>query len=70
MRNIKRVLPFLSVLVLCPVFCAAQTPAKDTSASISGRVTVGGKGVAGITVVAAASSSLFDNKTVAKTTDR
>ena len=67
MRNINRVLPFLSLLVLCPVFCAAQTPARDTSASISGRVTVRGKGVAGITVVAAMSRSLFDNKTVAKT---
>lgn len=68
MRSINRVLPFLSVLVLCPVFCAAQTPARDTSASISGRVTVGGKGVAGITVVVAAtSSSYFGNKPVAKT---
>lgn len=68
MRNINRVLPFLSVLVLCPVFCAAQTPARDSSASISGRITVGGKGAAGITVVAATSGSLFGNKTVAKAT--
>ena len=67
MRIINRVLPFLTLIVLWPVFCTAQTPAKDTSASISGRVTVGGKGVAGITVVAAMSRSLFGNKTVAKT---
>jgi Carboxypeptidase regulatory-like domain len=67
MRNTNRVLPLLSLLVLCPVFCTAQTPARDSSASISGRVTVGGKGAAGITVVAAMRSSVFDNKTVAKT---
>lgn len=66
MRNVNRFLPFLSVFVLCPVFCAAQTPARDTSASISGRVTLSGKGVAGITVVAAMSRSPFGNKAVAK----
>jgi len=68
MRNIKRLLFILSVLSLCPMFCLAQTPAKDSSASISGRVTVGGKAAPGITVVATASNSFFDNKTVAKTT--
>src|SRR6267378_1203849 len=68
MRSINRILPFLTLIVLCPVFCTAQTPARDTSASISGRVTVGGKAAAGITVVAAVSNSFFDNKTVRKTT--
>ncbi len=67
MRNIKRVLPVLTFLVLCPIFCTAQAPAKVMSASISGRVTIGGKGAAGVTVVATVSNSFFDNKTVAKT---
>ena len=67
MRYITRLLPLLSLFVLCSVLCAAQTPAKDSSASISGRVTVSGKAAAGITVVATMSSSFFDNKTVAKT---
>lgn len=69
MRHINRVLPLFTFLVLFPVFStAAQTVPKDSSASISGRVTVGGKTVAGITVVASLSNSFFDNKTVAKTT--
>jgi protocatechuate 3,4-dioxygenase beta subunit len=38
------------------------------TASISGRVTIDGKGVGGITVVATTSSSPLDNRTVAKTT--
>jgi len=68
MRIINRVLPFLTLIVLCSVFCAAQTPAKDTSASISGRVTVGGKAAAGVTITASTSTSFFDTRTVAKTT--
>jgi protocatechuate 3,4-dioxygenase beta subunit len=58
---------FLAVLSLCSVVCSAQAPAKDTSASIAGRVTISGKAVAGVTVVATVSNSFFDNKTVAKT---
>jgi len=68
MRSINRVLPFLILLLSYPVICLAQTPARDKSASISGRVTIGGKGAAGITVVAAVNRSAFDVKTVAKTT--
>jgi len=68
MRNTKPLLFVLAALYLCPVYCLAQTPAKDSSASISGRVTVGGKAAAGITVVATVSKSFFDNKTVTKTT--
>lgn len=63
----NRVLQFLAVLSLCAMICTAQTPAKDTSASISGRVTIGGKAAAGVTIVATVSNSFFDNKTVAKT---
>src|SRR6185436_13336625 len=67
MRSMNRVSQFLAMLSLCAVLCAAQAPAKDTSASISGRVTMGGKAAAGVTVVATVSNSFFDNKTVAKT---
>jgi protocatechuate 3,4-dioxygenase beta subunit len=68
MRTIKRLLRILSVVCLCAAFCGAQGPAKDTSASISGRVTIGGKAAAGVTIVATVSHSYFDNKTVAKAT--
>lgn len=63
-----RSLSLFSALLLCAVFCVAQTPAKESSASVSGRVTMGAKGAPGTTVVATLSSSFFDNKTVAKTT--
>lgn len=68
MRVPHRVLSLLSLVLLCAAFCAAQTPAKESSASVSGHVTVGAKAAAGITVVATMSSSFFDNKTIAKTT--
>jgi protocatechuate 3,4-dioxygenase beta subunit len=45
-----------------------QTPVKEGTASVSGRVTIGGKAAPGITVVASLSTSFFDNKTVAKAT--
>lgn len=61
------VLGTLSVLFACSV-CLAQTPAPAIStAAVSGRVTIGGKGAPGITVVVVYSSP-FENKTVAKTT--
>jgi hypothetical protein len=63
----SRSAPVFVVLVMWVACCLAQTPAREPSASISGRVTVGGKGAAGITVVAAMRSSVFDDKTVAKT---
>lgn len=58
----------LLVLVLSPLGGSAQTPGKAPTASISGRITIGGKGVGGITVAATTSSSPLDNRTVAKTT--
>ena len=67
----KRSLLLTSSLLLLVVFSvsgSAQTPGKAPTATISGRVTVDGKGVAGITVVATTSSSPLDNRTVAKTT--
>lgn len=59
----------LLLLVLLYAFGAsAQTPGKASTASISGRVTIDGKGAPGITVAATTSSSPLDNRTVAKTT--
>lgn len=66
MSMAHRLLLLLSVLLLSSLACLAQTPPKDSSASISGRITVGGKGVAGITIALTSSSSMFDNRTVAK----
>jgi protocatechuate 3,4-dioxygenase beta subunit len=68
MRNIKFLLLILAGLSLHTIFCSAQTPAKEPSASISGRVTAGGKAAVGVTVVATISNSFFDNKTIGKTT--
>ena len=69
-RAKKRSLLLTSPLVLLVFysFGSAQTTSKAPTASISGRVTIDGKGVAGITVAATTSSSPLDNRTVAKTT--
>jgi len=56
------------LLVLYSFGGNAQTPSKAPTASISGRVTIDGEGVAGITVAAATSSSPLDRRTVAKAT--
>ena len=56
------------LLVLCSFTGSAQTPSKAPTASISGRVTIDGKGAADITVVATTSGSPLDHRTVAKTT--
>jgi protocatechuate 3,4-dioxygenase beta subunit len=55
----------LSLIFICST-CIAQNPAADSTASVSGRVTLGGKGAAGITVVARVTDSPFENRTVAK----
>lgn len=68
MRIPHRVLLFLTVVVLCSALCVAQTPAKEPTASVSGHVTMGGKGAPGVTLVATFNPSFFMNKTVAKTT--
>jgi hypothetical protein len=57
----------LSLLFVCSL-CVAQTPGPNSSASISGRVTIRGKSAAGITVTATLNISPMDNRTVAKTT--
>lgn len=70
-RAKKRSLLLTSTLLLLVLYSfggSAQTPSKAPTASISGRVTIDGKGVAGITVAATTSSSPLDNRTVAKTT--
>jgi hypothetical protein len=51
-------------LVVLYSFGGTQTASKDPTASISGRVTIDGKGVAGITVAAMTSSSPLDDRTV------
>ena len=58
----------LLLLVLYSLVASAQTPTKAPTASISGRVTIDGKGVAGVTVAATTTSSPLDNRTVAKAT--
>jgi protocatechuate 3,4-dioxygenase beta subunit len=67
MRIPLRVLALLVPVILSAAFCLAQTPAKEP-ASVSGHVTIAGKSAAGVTVVATASSTFFDAKTVAKAT--
>jgi len=67
-RAKKRSLLCLCLLVLYSFSGSAQTPSKAPTASISGRVTVDGEGVGGITVAASTSGSPLDNRTVAKTT--
>lgn len=67
MRIPLRVLALLGAVILSAAFCLAQTPPKEP-ASVSGHVTIAGKSAAGITVVATASSTFFDAKTVSKTT--
>ena len=69
-REKKRSLLLTSTLLLLVFYSVggnAQTPSKAPSASISGRVTIDGKGVAGITVTATASSSSWERRTTAKT---
>jgi hypothetical protein len=56
------------VLFATPAICLAQEPAKESTASIAGHVTLSGKAAAGVTVVGTLRNSFFDNKTVAKTT--
>src|SRR3989441_10564709 len=60
------VVGLLSVVFACSL-CIAQTPPANSTASVSGRVTIGGKAAAGITVVAEVTDSPSDNRTVAKT---
>ena len=68
-RAKKRSLLLTSTLLVLYSFSgSAQTPSKAPTASISGRVTIDGKSVAGITVAATTSSSPLDNRTVAKAT--
>jgi protocatechuate 3,4-dioxygenase beta subunit len=67
-RAKKRSLLLTSILLICSFGGSAQTPTKAPTATISGRITIDGKGVAGITVAATTSTSPLDNRTVAKTT--
>ena len=75
MRNTRRSLALLSLTFILSVGCLAQSPqtpqpqpVKNPSASVSGRVTIGGKPAAGITITASTSNSFLDTRTVAKVT--
>jgi protocatechuate 3,4-dioxygenase beta subunit len=70
MRNIPRGLALLSLTLILSAVCMGQAPQptpKDTSASISGRVTIGGKPAGGITITASISTSFMDARIAAKT---
>lgn len=70
-RAKRRSLLLTSTLLLLVFYSSggsAQTPGKAPSANISGRVTIDGKGAAGVTVAAMTSGSVLNNRTVAKTT--
>ncbi len=71
MKYVPRRLALLVFFFACPAVAFAQSSQpspKDTSASVSGRVTIGGKPAAGISVVASSSTSFLDTKTVGRTT--
>jgi protocatechuate 3,4-dioxygenase beta subunit len=68
MKTLQRIASLLILALLLAVVGMAQSSSKETTASVSGRVTIGGKGAPGITVVATLNTSFLDNKTVAKTT--
>ena len=65
-----RILAFVFVIIsLLSIPTIAQTPAQEPRGSISGRVTIGGKGFAGINVTArSGGESPLDNRTVARST--
>ncbi len=56
MRIRQRALALLSLIIFSSAFCLAQSPAKEPSASVSGRVTIAGKAASGIIVVATVSN--------------
>lgn len=71
MRTAYLILALAGAIFLASFNCLAQAPppaVKDTSASVSGRVTVGGKAAAGITITASMSPSMFETRMVAKAT--
>lgn len=64
--RIPHCLRLLALIVSSATVSFGQAPVKESTGSISGNVTMGGKPAAGITVVATLNLSFFDNKTVAK----
>jgi len=71
MKYVPRHLAVLVLILTFATIAFAQSPQptpKDTSASVSGRVTIGGKPAAGISVVASSSTSFLDSKIVGRTT--
>lgn len=76
MRNTRRSFVLLSLTLVFAFGCLAQSPQapqpqptpKDTSASVSGRVTIAGKPAPGITITGSTTASFIDTRTVAKAT--
>lgn len=71
MKYVPRRLALLFLIFAFATVPFAQTPQptpKDTSASVSGRVTIGGKPAAGITIAASSTTNFLDTKTVARAT--
>ena len=66
LRKFQIVILIISLSLCCSGVSLAQTTSKAGSASIAGRVTLGGKGIADIVVVASIASS-YENRTVAQT---
>ncbi|MBC8029248.1 MAG: carboxypeptidase regulatory-like domain-containing protein [Pyrinomonadaceae bacterium] len=71
MRNTPRCLAILSLAFTVSAVCLAQAPQAQPTpkdASVSGRVTIGGKAAAGITITASTAASFLDTRTLARTT--
>ncbi|MEK6282449.1 MAG: carboxypeptidase-like regulatory domain-containing protein [Acidobacteriota bacterium] len=67
MKKAHLIVAIISLLSFSSTICSAQTVAKDPPASISGRITIGGKGAADISVVATATTTnIFDTRASAK----
>ncbi len=67
MKNASRIIVLVTLLNLGASICSARTNAKDSSASISGRVTIAGKAAADISVTASIVSG-YERRGIAKAT--
>lgn len=67
MKTASRIVVIVTLLNLGAAICSAQTNTKDTSASISGRITIAGKPAADINVTASIVTG-YDTRVIAKAT--
>jgi protocatechuate 3,4-dioxygenase beta subunit len=68
MKNAPRIVAIVALLNCLGAISHGQTIAKDSSASVSGRITIAGKGAADISVIAAITTNQYDTRGVGKTT--